>query len=65
MVLIISELRVGFFSSKFTTFEMELEGLINVKSDVQREIKLLAGVFNQQNKTKEERRVSYLLENQH
>ena len=44
---------------------MEMEGLINVKSDVQREIKLLAGVYHQQNKTKEEWRVSYLLENQH
>ena len=30
---------------------MEMEGLINVKSDVQREIKLLAGVFDQQNET--------------
>ena len=38
-----------------------MEGLINVKSDVQRKIKLFAGVFNQQNKTKEERRVSYFL----
>lgn len=34
---------------------MEMEGLINVKSYVQRKIKLFAGVFNQQNKTKEER----------
>jgi len=33
---------------------MEMEGLINVKSDVQREIKLLAGVFNQQNETEGE-----------
>ena len=34
---------------------MEMEALINVKSYVQRKIKLFAGVFNQQNKTKEER----------
>ena len=44
---------------------MEMEGLINVKSDVQREIKLLAGVFNQQNETEGEWRMSYLPENQH
>jgi len=44
---------------------MEMEGLINVKSDVQREIKLLAGVFNQQNETEGKWRMPYLPENQH
>ncbi|MDB2467221.1 hypothetical protein N9W53_00700 [bacterium] len=44
---------------------MEMEGLINVKSDVQRKIKLLAGVFDQQNKTEGKWRMSDLPENQH
>jgi hypothetical protein len=44
---------------------MEMEGLINIKSDVQRTIKLLAGFFDQQNKTKGQWGMPYLLENQH
>lgn len=44
---------------------MEMEGLINVKSDVQQEIKLLVAVFNQLNETEGKWRMPYLLENQH
>ena len=44
---------------------MDMEGLINVKSDVQREIKLLAGVFDQQNETEGKWGMPYLPENQH